>query len=141
MTRRRVGAGSVGLALLIVLAVVAGGQGAGEACSFDGVLPFEGLRLDAAQAAGVTLSEADALERHAELFPDIGVKDARLVTVTSSVVAAANGRLAWVVLRTQPAGAAHDVDGNVVKTVHICGISVLDAQTGELIFYADQSTE
>jgi len=141
MGRRLSAAGGLAAGLIIVVWVAVSVTKGGTGCSFSGDLPFEGLKLTAAASQADTLSRANALARNQELFPNVGVKDARLSIVSDPVIPLADGRLAWVILRDEPIMPAHDVDGNVIKTTHVCGITVLDGKTGELIFYADESVE
>ncbi len=143
MTRRLPVVGSAVAGLMIVVAVLAASATkGGTVCSFSGDLPFEGLRLTPASAGQAgALSRDDALKRSQALFPGVELKDAQLSVISDPVIPLADGRLAWVLLRDEPIMLAHDVDGNVIKTTHICGVTVLDGKTGDLIFYADESIE
>jgi hypothetical protein len=47
--------------------------------------------------------------------------------------------LAWVFTRTEPVRGALDADGQPAKATYVCGITVIDAATGDLIVLADDS--
>ena len=115
--------------------------GVASACDLSGDLPFEGMALTPSKAQADTISEVAAREREAKYFPGIAVNEAALVVVSDPLVPTANGRLAWVLLRNAPVSPAHDAVGRPVDTTHNCRVTVLDAVSGDLIFYADQSTE
>ena len=129
---------TVGVAAALITS--AGTRG-GDVCAFDGDLPFEGMKLTAVEQRSDYLSESAARERSALIFPGVATKAAQLSLVNDPIVPSADGRVAWVFLRDQPIEPQHDAEGNPIDTVHVCGVTVLDAATGELIFYADEGIE
>ena len=121
------------LSLAVAMVTSACGGGATSVCDLSGHLPFEGMALTPAQAQTDTISEIAAREREAEYFPGIAIKEAALVVISDPLVPAANGRLTWVLLRNAPISPAHDAQGRPIDTVGNCGITVLDAVSGDLI--------
>ena len=98
------------------------------------------MTLRPAEPQAGTISQAAASERAAGDFPDISFSETALVIVSDPAVPLADGRLAWVFLRTAPLTPLNDAIGRPVETVDGCGIVVLDAATGDLIFSASAGT-
>lgn len=142
MKRRRPLFG-VSIAIIGVAAalIASAGTRGGNVCAFDGDLPFEGMTLTAVEQKSDYLTESAARERSALISPGVAAKAAQLSLIKDPIVPSADGRVAWVLLREQPIEPQHDAQGNPIDTVHVCGVTLLDAATGELIFYADVGIE
>ena len=124
----------------VAAALTSAGTRGGDVFAFDGDLPFEGMKLTAVEQRSDYLTESAARNRSALIF--LGSQP-RLPSslVNDPIVPSADGRVVWVFLRDQPIEPQHDAEGNPIDTVHVCGVTVLDAATGELIFYADEGIE
>lgn len=99
------------------------------------------MKLTAVKQVSEYLSESAARERSAVAYPGVAIKAAQLSLINDPIVPSADGRVAWVLLRDQPIEPQHDANGKAIDTVHVCGVTVLDAVTGELIFSADEGIE
>jgi hypothetical protein len=112
----------------------------GVACDLPDHHPFSETFKVAKPKAG-TMKESQALAKVTALGPGAATKGrGMLLTVSDETQPELGTRLAWVFVRTKPIHPTV-VDDKVVPTTHVCGITVLDAASGEVLFAEDVSVD
>jgi len=126
---------------IVAVLVAVSTKGAVSSCGLPDDLPFDDIKVAAAEedAIGDAISKADAMARASLEVPGRKITDGMLARVTIAGRPDLGTPLAWVFTRAEQMPGGFDANGQPMKTTLICGVTIIDAKSGDLIVAADDS--